>query len=133
MPVHRIGVSVPPDLLEKFDLAMHKMGFRDRSKAIQAAMRNFITEFEFGEAEGEVAGAIIILFDHTVRGLEDSLTDIQHGFRDIINSTMHIHLNEKNCLEILAIKGKAELIKNLSQKISGVRGVKQTKLVTVHE
>jgi len=132
LPVHRIGVSIPPDLLEKFDVTMRRMGFRDRSKAIQAAMRSFITEFEFGQAEGEGAGAIIILFDHTVRGLEDALTDIQHDHRDIISSTMHIHLDERNCLEILAVKGKAELIKNLSQKISGVRGVKQIKLVTVH-
>jgi len=132
LPVHRISVSIPPDLLEKFDLTMRRMGFRDRSKAIQAAMRSFITEFEFGQAEGEGAGAIIILFDHTVRGLEDALTDIQHDHRDIISSTMHVHLDERNCLEIIAVKGKAELIKNLSQKISGVRGVKQIKLVTVH-
>jgi len=132
LPVHRISVSIPPDLLEKFDLTMRRMGIRDRSKAIQTAMRSFITEFEFGQAEGEGAGAIIILFDHTVRGLEDALTDIQHDHRDVISSTMHVHLDERNCLEILAVKGKAELIKNLSQKISGVRGVKQIKLVTVH-
>jgi len=47
LPVHRIGVSVPPELLEEFDRTMREMGFRDRSKAIQAAMRGFITDFEF--------------------------------------------------------------------------------------
>ncbi len=109
------------------------MGFRDRSKAIQAAMRGFIADFEFGRVEGVGVGAIILLFDHTVRGLEDTLTDIQHHHRDIINSTMHVHLNEQTCLEILAIRGKTELIKSLSQELSGVRGVRQVKLVTVHE
>jgi len=132
LPVHRIGVSVPPELLEEFDRTMREMGFRDRSKAIQAAMRGFITDFEFKKAGGEGAGVIILLFDHTVRGLEDALTDIQHHYRDIINSTMHIHLNERSCLEILAVKGKTELIKSMNQKLGGVRGVRQIKLVTVH-
>jgi CopG family nickel-responsive transcriptional regulator len=132
LPVHRIGVSVPPELLEEFDRTMREMGFKDRSKAIQAAMRGFITDFEFKKAEGEGVGAIILLFDHTVRGLEEALTDIQHHYRDIINSVTHIHLNERSCLEILAVKGKAELIKSLSQKLGGVRGVRQIKLVTVH-
>jgi len=72
------------------------------------------------------------LFDHTVRGLEEALTGIQHHYRDIINSVMHLHLNERSCLEILAVKGKAELIKSLSQKLGGVRGVRHIKLVTVH-
>lgn len=133
MPVHRIGVSIPPELLERFDRVAREMGFRDRSKAIQAAMRGFIADFEFGRVEGVGVGAIILLFDHTVRGLEDTLTDIQHHHRDIINSTMHVHLNEQTCLEILAIRGKTELIKSLSQELSGVRGVRQVKLVTVHE
>ncbi|MEM3766782.1 MAG: ribbon-helix-helix protein, CopG family [Candidatus Bathyarchaeia archaeon] len=101
MPVHRIGVSIPPDLIEKFDLVTRRMGFKDRSKAVQAALRNFIAEFEFGREESEGAGAIIFLFDHTVRGVEDALTDIQHSYREVINSTMHVHLNEQNCLEIL--------------------------------
>jgi CopG family nickel-responsive transcriptional regulator len=132
LPVHRIGVSVPPELLEEFDRTTREMGFKDRSKAIHAAMRGFITDFEFRKAEGEGVGAIILLFDHTVRGLEEALTDIQHRYRDIINSTMHIHLNERSCLEILAVKGKAELVKSLSQKLGGVRGVRQIKLVTVN-
>ena len=72
------------------------------------------------------------MFDHAVRGLEDALTDIQHHYRDVINSVMHIHLNEWSCLEILAVKGKAELIKSLSQKLGGIRGIRQIKLVTVH-
>jgi metal-responsive CopG/Arc/MetJ family transcriptional regulator len=45
LPVHRIGVSVPPELLEEFDRSMREMGFKDRSKAIQAAMRGFISDF----------------------------------------------------------------------------------------
>ncbi|MGQ9545472.1 MAG: nickel-responsive transcriptional regulator NikR [Candidatus Bathycorpusculaceae bacterium] len=132
MPVNRIGVSVPPGLLKDFDQTIRKMGFKDRSKAIQVAIRNFITELEQLEEEGESVGAIIFLFDHNVRGLEDTLTCVQHSHRDIINSTMHIHLDEQNCLEILAIRGKAQLVKRLTQQLSGVRGIKQIKLVRMH-
>ncbi len=129
----RFGVSVPNELLKEFDAVVKKMGFRDRSKAIQVAMRNLISDYEWlHEVEGTCAGAIIMIFDHTVKGLEDSITHVQHHFIDIISSTMHIHLDERNCLEIVAVKGKSNSIRELAQKLANIRGIKQIKIAIVH-
>lgn len=122
--VRRFSVSVPPDLLEDFDALLKKLG-QDRSKAIQQSMRLFISEHTWKEDTFECAGAIVLVYDHDVHEAEKSLTDLQHEFREIINSTLHVHIDEKNCLEILALRGKVEKVKELINKISACRGVKQ--------
>src|SRR5205807_9637824 len=40
----RTSMSLPPGLLEAFDRVSHQSGYADRSKALQAAMRAFISD-----------------------------------------------------------------------------------------
>jgi CopG family nickel-responsive transcriptional regulator len=129
--VSRISVSLPPDLLDEFDSIVKQIGY-DRSKAIQVSIRNFLTEnsLMFG-VKGVIAGALVMIYDHEVKGLEESLTDVQHIHSEIIGSSMHIHLDERNCLEIIAVKGEATSIRNLAQELMNKRGVKQVKLSIV--
>ncbi len=129
-PVVRFGVSVPMELLREFDEVAKKMGFKDRSKAIQVAMRNLISDYRWmHEISGESAGAILLFFDHTIKGLEDSLTHVQHHYIDVITSAMHIHLDERNCLEIIALRGDSNRIKELMKALSSIRGIKQIKVI----
>ncbi|MFH1327230.1 MAG: nickel-responsive transcriptional regulator NikR, partial [Candidatus Bathyarchaeota archaeon] len=74
---------------------------------------------------------ITIIYEHEVKGLQEALTDIQHKYEEIINSSMHIHIDKENCLEIIAVTGKIKAIKNLTQELIKQRGVKQLKLSTV--
>ena len=129
--VSRISISLPPDLLDEFDKTIKQMGY-DRSKAIQASIRNFLTENKWmHEEKGIVMGALTMIYDHEVKGLEESLTDAEHHYSNIISSSMHIHLDERNCLEIIAVKGKVESIRDLAQKLMSKRGVKQIRLAIV--
>ena len=129
--VRRFSVSVPPKLLEDFDKVIRKMGY-ERSKAIRLAMQNFLTEYRWtSEEEGVGVGALIMIYDHETRGLEETLTEIQHEYRTVISSTTHIHLNHQNCLEILAVKGEVKTTQRLAEKLMRERGVKQLKLATL--
>jgi CopG family nickel-responsive transcriptional regulator len=128
--VSRFGVSVPPELLTEFDETVARMGY-DRSKAIQLAMRNFLTEYKWTREEGVVVGSLTIIYNHETRGLEETLTDIQHEYRDLISSTTHVHLDDRNCLEILAVKGEVKSIQSLTKRLMAKRGVKQLKFVTL--
>lgn len=129
--VSRFSVSAPPELVEEFNATIKRMGF-DRSKAVQAAMRNFLTEWKWTrEARGVVTGGIVAIYDHKVRGIEEGLRSIQHSSQRIISSTMHIHLDERHCLEIVAVKGEAKAIQNLAQSLMGKRGMRQIKLALV--
>ena len=129
--VSRISVSLPTDLLAEFDKTVAGMGY-DRSKAVQLSMRNFLTEYSWThEAKGIVAGTITIIYDHEVKGLEESLTDTQHAYGNIISSALHIHLDERNCFLVIAVKGQTKAIRNLAKELMRKRGIKQLKLITV--
>ncbi|MBS7657735.1 MAG: nickel-responsive transcriptional regulator NikR [Candidatus Bathyarchaeia archaeon] len=126
----RAGVSFPSDLLEEFDRIIKRKGYKKRSKAICDAMRLYISTYKWEETKEEVIGVIALIYDHEVRGTTDALTELEHEHGKLIVSTMHIHLDEKNCLELIALKGLAKEIKFLADKLMSVRGVKQLKLLT---
>jgi CopG family nickel-responsive transcriptional regulator len=128
----RVGVTFPPDLLKDFDEIIGKMGYENRSKAVQDAVRLFVSEKKWlREERGTQAGVLMMVYDHEVRGLESTLTDIQHRYSSIICSTMHIHLNERDCLEAIAVKGDAAEVRKLSDELAAKRGVKILKTVLV--
>jgi len=130
--VERISFSTPPTLLKRFDESLRMLGYEDRSKALQVAMSNFVTEYAWRKEGGKPgAGAILLTYNHESHGVQEALTEIQHRFRSVVNSTTHIHLDESRCLEIISVKGKIERIQALAKLIMKKRGVTQLKLSTV--
>jgi CopG family nickel-responsive transcriptional regulator len=125
--VSRFSVSVDPELLEEFDRTIEGLGY-NRSTAVQAAMRGFLSDYKWGEGEGEVAGTITMVYDHHVSGLVEELNHLQHEHLGIVSSSTHVHMDHDNCLEILAVKGPASHIKSLAGSLAVIRGVKQLKL-----
>jgi CopG family nickel-responsive transcriptional regulator len=118
-------------LVEEFDSTIKRIGY-DRSKAIQAAMRIFLDDYKWThQVSGEVAGGLVTIYDHEVKGLEEILTNVQHKYQRIITSTTHVHLDDRNCLEIVSVRGDAKMVRKLSEEIMNKRGVKQSRLVAV--
>lgn len=131
--VSRISVSVPPELLRKFDEATKRIGYEDRSKAIQAAMWDLVTESKWiCKERGIGVGAIAMIYDHTLGRLDKGIIDIQHDHTNTVISSMHVHLDEENCLEIIAVRGKAGDVRRLSDELKARQGVKQLKLAIVN-
>jgi CopG family transcriptional regulator, nickel-responsive regulator len=132
--VVRIGVTIPPELLKDFDEIINKMGYESRSKAIQDAVRLYVSERKWLKEENAVqTGIILMVYDHDAKGLDSELTEAQHEHSKIITSTMNIHVSEHDCLEAIAVKGKASEIRHLSNELTTRRGVKilKTTIVTV--
>ena len=130
--VSRISVSIPSELLRRFDDYTERLGYKSRSKAIQDAMQSLITESKWMcEKMGKGVGAIAMVYDHRVKGLEEDLTEVQHHFEDTVCSSMHVHLDEENCLEIIAVKGQSRDVQDLAQQLKTRKGVKQLKLMIV--
>jgi CopG family nickel-responsive transcriptional regulator len=128
----RVGVTFPPDLLKDLDGLIAKVGYESRSKAIQDAVRLFVSERKWlQEEKGTQAGVLMLLYDHEVRGLESELTHIQHHYAGIVCSTMHIHLSDRDCLEAIAIRGDAAEVRKLGDELSAKRGVKMLKIMLV--
>ncbi len=124
----RFGVSMEKSLLKSFDELILRKGYTNRSEAVRDLIRDRLVEEEWRGGEKEMIGTITLVYNHHTRGLLDTLTDLQHHFHELIISTMHLHLDEENCLEVLAVKGRADKIKAVADKLISVRGVKHGKL-----
>ena len=132
MKVTRFSVSLPPPLLKRLDETWKKMHYEDRSKAIHDAVRSFISEFEWMQKDsGQITGAILVLYYLDKPGLLEEITRAQHQFKNVISSTTHLHLEENKCLEMIAIKGNTQEVRNLTQTLMAKKGVKQVKVAAL--
>ena len=127
----RIGISLPENLLNKFDEIIMNRGYSSRSEGVRDAIRNYIVNFEWmSDVDGERVGVITILYDHSQRGLMDNLTEIQHDFGSIIQSSLHVHLDHDNCLEVVVLRGEGQDVRKAAEKMMSLKGVKHVKLTT---
>lgn len=121
--VVRFSVSFPKELLEDLE-SISELEGQSRSAILQRAAEVYIAQKKWLMSEGKVAGAILIHYDHEVRGLEEELTDIQHDFMDTIVSSLHVHLSKKECMLMIVVKGEAKRIREMTELISKLRGIK---------
>ena len=126
--VSRFSVSLPPRLLEQLDGMAKEKGYENRSQAIADMIRAQLVDHRQKFGTAEIAGTITLVYDHHKPHLQATLTDIQHDHHDIIISTMHVHLDHANCLEVLVVRGKAAIIKKIADELTTAKGVKHGQL-----
>lgn len=126
--VVRFSVSLSEDLLTQFDTLLEQKGYQNRSEGIRDLIRDELVNREVVENK-EVVGVVSLVYDHHVRELTEKLIDEQHNSSAEIISSMHIHLDHHNCLEIIVARGPGEKIREFADRIIGTRGVKHGKLI----
>ncbi len=129
MTVERVGVSFEPELLIKFDKLIKSQGYTNRSEAIRDLVRKAIIESGIKQEQGEVVGTLTIVYDHDVGDVTHKLMHLQHDHHAEITFTSHIHVDEKVCLEVLVVRGKANQVRKLADNIRAVKGVQSGELV----
>jgi len=128
----RIGVSLPEKLLNKFDEIIYRKGYSSRSEGVRDAIRSYIVNFEWmSDIQGDRVGVITIVYDHSQRGLEDNLFEIQHEFGSMVQSSLHIHLDHDNRLEVVVLKGNGQDVRKAAEMMMALRGVKHVRLTTI--
>ena len=128
----RIGVSLPENLLNRFDEIILNRGYSSRSEGIRDAIRSYIVNYEWmSDVDGKRVGVITIVYDHSQRGLEDSLTHIQHEFGSIIQSSLHVHLDRDICLMVVVLNGDGQDVRKAAERMMTLKGVKHVKLTTM--
>lgn len=127
--LERIGVAVDKDLLERFDRLLEKVGHTNRSEAIRDLIRDRLVEEDSFAGRGQAVGTLTLVYDHTKRDLSDKLVSSGHEHHDAIMASMHLHLDETYCLEVMAVRGKPSVLRHLADHLLGMKGVKHGKLV----
>jgi len=128
--VIRFGVSLEDDLLRSFDRSIAELGYANRSEAIRDLIRDHLIQKRVTEGAGEIVGVVSLVYDHRTHRLGDILADMQHKAKVAINVSLHIHLDENNCLEVVVIRGGAEKVHEVAGKLIATKGVQNGKLVT---
>jgi CopG family nickel-responsive transcriptional regulator len=126
--VTRFSMSLPASLAKQLDRMCREKGYDNRSLALADMIRNQLVEHQQQVGEAEIAGTITLVYDHHRHGLQEELTDMQHDHHEWIVSTLHVHLDHHNCLEVLVVRGPAARIRNMADRLIGAKGVKHGKL-----
>jgi CopG family nickel-responsive transcriptional regulator len=128
----RIGISLPKHLLDQFDQIINYRGYSSRSEGIRDAIRSYIQYYKWmSDVHGDRQGVITMIYDHDQRGLLVVLTDIQHEFKGIIQASLHSHVTESRCLEVILLRGDGTQLKSLAERLMSQKGVESVKLTTI--
>ncbi|ADP77845.1 transcriptional regulator, CopG family [Methanothermus fervidus DSM 2088] len=127
----RISMSLPKKLLEEFDEILRNRGYQSRSKGIRDAIKDYIVRYQWmHEMEGERIGVIAVIYNKEYKGIVEEISDVQHEYRKYINASMHVHLTDKHCLEVLVTKGDVAKIRELTEKLMRLKGVEHVRLTS---
>ena len=124
----RFGVSLEEDLLTAFDAWRERRESPSRSEAIRDLIRAALVEETTAKGEAQAVGTLSLVYNHHHSDLAQRLTELQHDVHDLIVTTLHIHLDHHNCLEVLVLRGTSDEIRGLAQRILAVKGVKHGQL-----
>ncbi len=125
----RFGISINTQLLQQFDDLIADKGYMNRSEAIRDLIRKALIEEQAGKDDEEIIGTITLVYNHHTRELAKQLTHHQHSHHESVLSSLHIHLDAENCLEVIVVKGRSRTVRQMADEMIGTRGVKHGKLV----
>ena len=128
MPVTRFGISLEEELLEALDLYVNDNKYSNRSQAVRQLIERNIVEKKW-QCNNIVAGALVIIYDQHKKDIPLKSNNIKHTYYEVILSSQLFNLSPEVCMEIIALKGEAVVLTELSDKIIGIKGLKHGKLV----
>jgi CopG family nickel-responsive transcriptional regulator len=127
--LERISVTIEPELLEAFDRSSAERGYATRSEAVNALIRESLIQREIGNPNAPAAGAVVLVYNHHERQLSGRLTGRQHETHHHVIASLHVHLDEDTCLEIIALRGKAAEIRRVADDLISLKGVKHGRFI----
>jgi CopG family transcriptional regulator, nickel-responsive regulator len=125
----RFGVSIEDELLQRFDALIERTGQANRSEAVRDLIRARLVEDATRSERALAFGVLTLVFDHHQRELQEQLTGVQHDHTEMIISTLHVHIDHHNCLEVILLKGSVGAVRALADSLAAFKGVKHSRLV----
>ncbi len=128
----RIGISLPKNLLDRFDEILNYRGYSSRSEGIRDAIRTYITYYKWmSDVKGDREGVITMVYEHEQRNLLTDIMEIEHEYHDIIKASLHSHVTHTRCMEVILVHGEGAQLKSLAEKLMAHKGIESVKLTTI--
>jgi CopG family nickel-responsive transcriptional regulator len=122
--IERIGVSLEKELLSAFDKLIAKQSYQSRSEAIRDLIRRQLSAEQISNPQAQAVAAVCVVYDHYATKLMGKLVDLQHSHILQVISSLHVHLDEHNCLEVIVLRGRVGQINRMGESILSMKGVK---------
>ena len=124
----RTGISLEAELLARFDRTIAQKGYGSRSEAIRDLLRDHFVGEDVASNKVVVA-TLTLVYDHHQPKLSEQLIEAQHDYKGQVLATTHVHLNHRNCLEVIILRGHGIDVKKFADHLISLKGVKHGKLV----
>jgi CopG family nickel-responsive transcriptional regulator len=121
-PLVRFGIAIEQSLLEDIDALVEERGCT-RSELFRDLARSEVSR-KRAAGGAEAVASLTLVYDHHVRDLTEKLTELQHELGEMVRSTLHVHLSHDYCLEVLVLRGHADELAAIAQRILATKGVK---------
>lgn len=130
--VQRITITIEDDLLEEIDAIAGERGYQNRSEVILDLTRAGMQQAaEDSGANGPCVAALVYVYDHAARDLSRRLVENYHGHHDLSLATLHVHLDDDNCMEVTALRGSGQDVRHFADHVIAERGVRYGRVVMI--
>ena len=132
--MQRLSITIDDDLLEEVDRLVEERGYSSRSEAVRDSLRTAFANAPSASATPSKAYAVLsYVYEHDLRDLSKRLTGHQHDHHDMSVSTLHVHVNENDCLEVAILKGETGHLQKYADEVITQRGVRYSHLHLIPE
>jgi CopG family nickel-responsive transcriptional regulator len=118
----RLSFSLERSLAARLERLCQESSYTNRSEFIRDMIRERLVSREW-ELNEEAIGTVTLIYDHHARRLSERLTDLQHAHHDAVLATTHVHLDRHMCAEMIMMRGRAEMIRGLTDALRQQKGV----------
>lgn len=127
--MQRVTVTLDDDLMVEIDRLIETRGYQNRSEAIRDLARAGLKQAaqETGSRQTCV-GVLSYVYDHAARDLARRLTSTFHDHHDLTISSLHVHLDHDNCLEVGILKGPMADVQHFAEHVIAERAVRHGSL-----
>ena len=130
--MQRITITLDDELMDELDAMIATHGYQNRSEAIRDFARAGMAQAaqdKGTDSAGECVAALVYVYDHAARDLSRRLVDTYHHHHDLSLATLHVHLDDDNCMEVTALRGAVKEVHHFADHIIAERGVKHGRVV----
>jgi CopG family nickel-responsive transcriptional regulator len=120
MPIVAVSMS-DSDLYELESLQKEGM-FSNRSEVVRHAVQKLLSEHRSLEhAEGIITAVFTALYYK--KGQGQSISTVQHEFREHLTATIHAHTTDGNCAEVMIMDADAKVVRSFYKKLRSQKKV----------
>jgi CopG family nickel-responsive transcriptional regulator len=124
----RFGVSIPKELIQRFDVWLEEKDLGNRSEAIRHLIRERLTK-ETWTAGRELQGATLVLVIETKGETQRRIHDARREMGALVLSSLQTRLSDREQVLVLVLRGSGVVLRQHAERMLGLRGVLYGQLV----